>query len=200
MNKTKNIYCWIIVSLFCSITAICLSLFRIEPFIVSESTYVGTIVTLMGIIFTIFVGYQIYNIIDIKKELENFSSQKEQLKESVIKLSEYQTINEAYNFNNRGMLAVSMSKYYSAICLLLKSLESLLSSPLLGNHWADVDNLKNNIQYCFSKREQFEISENDELYKSIINIMNYPKYDNLPDDLKQLLIDIKKGINLQRYT
>ncbi|WP_308764125.1 hypothetical protein [uncultured Bacteroides sp.] len=193
MNKTKHIYCWLIVSLLCSMTAICLSLFRIQPFSVSESAYIGIIVTLMGIIFTIFVGYQIYNIIDIKKELENFSLQKEQLKESVTKLSEYQTINEAYNFNNRGMLAVSMSKYYSAICLLLKSLESLLSSSLLGNHWADVDNLKNNIQYCFLKRQEFETPENDELYKLIINIMNYPKYNNLPDDLKQLLTEIKKN-------
>lgn len=84
---------WIInlMLLFATIVAIGFSLLRIVPFEVSEATYVGIIVTFMGVIVTILVGYQIYNSIEIKRDIEKqraefkreIENQKEELKNDI---------------------------------------------------------------------------------------------------------------------
>ena len=53
-----------------AIVAIGFSLLRVVPFEVTESTYIGIIVTFIGIIVTVLVGYQIYNAIEFKKDIE----------------------------------------------------------------------------------------------------------------------------------
>lgn len=150
-KNIKLIYRICILSILCSLTAIFFSIYRIVPFTISEATYIGILVSLMGIIFTIFVGYQIYNIIDIKKELKDLDNHKKEFENSINKLTNYQIINEAYNLNNRGMLAISMNSYDSAIYLLLQALKIFLSSQLLVKHWTDIENLKANLEYCYSK-------------------------------------------------
>lgn len=190
MENANKIYYWIAFSVLCSIVAVCFSLFRVAPFTVSESGYIGIIVSLMGIIFTVFIGYQIYNILDIKKEMKDFASQKEVLEQAISELSEAQAVTEAYNFSNRGMLAISMANYDSALCLLLKALDVLLFSPLLGNHWVDVENLRTNIKFCHSKANYSKIKNDEEFYKTLSHLMASPKYS---DELKQLLVDLKKN-------
>ena len=63
---------WVInLMLFSAATvAIGFSLLRVVPFEMTESTYIGIIVTFIGIIVTVLVGYQIYNAIEFKKDIE----------------------------------------------------------------------------------------------------------------------------------
>lgn len=63
---------WVInlILFFAAIVAIGFSLLRVVPFEVTESTYIGIIVTFIGIIVTVLVGYQIYNAIEFKKDIE----------------------------------------------------------------------------------------------------------------------------------
>lgn len=65
---------------FTAITAIGISLIRVVPFEITEATYVGIIVTLLGIIATILVGYQIYNAIELKRDIER---QRTEFKEEI---------------------------------------------------------------------------------------------------------------------
>lgn len=64
-KKDNTLYGFFLsLSLIFSIIAIVLAYFNIRKFDTNELNYVGLIVTLLGIIFTLFVGYQIYNIIN----------------------------------------------------------------------------------------------------------------------------------------
>lgn len=51
--------------------AILFSLLKVTPFEVTSETYIGTIVTLLSLAATFVIGYQIYNAIEFKKEIEN---------------------------------------------------------------------------------------------------------------------------------
>lgn len=192
MGNIRKIYFWIIISIICSIVSICFSLFRIAPFSISEATYIGIITTLMGVIFTIFVGYQVYNIIDIKKEIKDFSLQKNKLDELVVRLEGYQKVNESNNYRTRGMLALINCNYDISISLLLKSLETLLLGPhlILADHWSDIDILKINISNCFSNIGKIK---DDDSYKSIVNIINSSRFSSLTVDLKDLLTKMKES-------
>ncbi|WP_041504743.1 MULTISPECIES: hypothetical protein [Sanguibacteroides] len=195
-KKLRLIYCGLFLSILCSIIAVVFSLYRVAPFTMSEATYIGILVSLMGIIFTIFVGYQIYNVIDIKRELKHLDIQKARLEDTVKKLSNYQIVSEAYNLNNRGMLAISMNSYETAIHLLLQALEVFLSSRLDDRHWNDIENIKTNIKYCYSKMGNFRGTNcKEELYQISTNIMNSENYRVLNKEFRDLIVDIKRSNN-----
>lgn len=54
-----------------SIVAIVFSIIRIFPFSVDGDTYVGTLISLLAIIVAIIIGYQIINVIEIRRELSD---------------------------------------------------------------------------------------------------------------------------------
>lgn len=189
-NKEKTLY-WIIlfVSLIFSVIAIILSWLNIKKVDVSELNYIGIIVTLLGVIFTIFVGYQIYNVINIRDELKEFSEHKETLEKSVEELKNYQIINEFYVFYTRGLFALSIEKYDDSIILFFKALKSILSTALLSEHLEDLDNLKHNIQYCL-KKTAVPLNDNIKVQITpvITEIQNRPQ---IPNDVRELLRSLK---------
>ena len=68
----KNMKQWIInlILLLFSITAILFSLLKVTPFEVTNETYIGTIVSLLSLATAFVIGYQIYNAIEFRKEIE----------------------------------------------------------------------------------------------------------------------------------
>lgn len=77
-----------IISLVVSIIAICIAIFRIEPFVVSEETYIGLIATLIGVSVTMLIGYQIYNVVEYKQELKKQVTEINELKKKTDELFE----------------------------------------------------------------------------------------------------------------
>lgn len=63
---------WIInlILLLLSIIAILFSLLKVTPFEVTSETYIGTIVSLLSLATAFVIGYQIYNAIEFRKEIE----------------------------------------------------------------------------------------------------------------------------------
>lgn len=61
-----------------SIVALFFSLLKITPYEVTSETYIGIIVSALSIATTLIIGYQIYNIIEIKKELKLFNKKAQQ--------------------------------------------------------------------------------------------------------------------------
>ena len=53
-----------------SLTAIGFSLWKVTPFTVSEGTYIGIIVSLLCAVITFAIGYQILNVIELRKEIK----------------------------------------------------------------------------------------------------------------------------------
>lgn len=63
--------------------ALLFSLIRVMPFEVSSDTYIGVIVTLLTIVVTLVIGYQIFNIIEFKQKLESQVRECSELKEEI---------------------------------------------------------------------------------------------------------------------
>lgn len=68
-NLSKTTIFTAITILFLSVIGLYLLIFlKIEPVSIGEQSYVGNLVTIMGVLITIIVGFQIYNIIDMRQE------------------------------------------------------------------------------------------------------------------------------------
>lgn len=74
---------FIFLSIILSALALIFSFIRVFPFEVTEDTYIGTIATFLSIAVTLVIGYQILNVIEIRKDL---SSQKEDNKRLELEL------------------------------------------------------------------------------------------------------------------
>ena len=177
-----------IISIVISTIALGVSLFHIEPFSISESTYIGIIVSSMGIVFTALVGYQIFNSIEIKKDLQDLANKKSSMEEVIKNLSEAQRIADAYNFSNRGWFAISIEKYEDAILLLLESLRILLSSKNITPHLSNIDNIINNIFYCYSKSDKERVSKDSSIITILESTKNLENYVYLNKEQKDKLV------------
>jgi len=180
------------ISIIISVIALVISLLHIEPFSITESTYIGIIVSSMGIVFTALVGYQIFNSIEIKKDLQELASKKNDMEETIEKLSEAQRIAEAYNFSNRGWFATSISKYEEASVLFLESLKILLSSKNITPHLLTIDNLITNIVYCYDKKYKDGALIDSEIITMLESIKNLENYAHLTKAQKGKLASTKK--------
>lgn len=63
---------------FISILALFFSLLKITPFEVTSEAYIGIIVSALSIAATLVIGYQIYNVIEIKRTLKQFDEKIQQ--------------------------------------------------------------------------------------------------------------------------
>lgn len=60
-----------------AIIAISIAILKVTPFEITGDTYIGIIVTLLSIASTLVIGYQIYNAIEFRKEINNQKRQYE---------------------------------------------------------------------------------------------------------------------------
>lgn len=71
-----------------SILAFGFALLKVTPFTITADTYVGTIITILSILVTIVIGYQIFNIIEFKQKLEKQIHDNEILSAEILKTKE----------------------------------------------------------------------------------------------------------------
>lgn len=189
MLKGKLIICLIVISIIISIISIIISLINISPFTINEATYIGILITLMGIAFTGLVGYQIFNTIDIKRELEKTNILKEKLDRLLPEFTMLSVVVKAYNYYNRGMVAISNNKNEEALSLLLKSLNVFLSSGSYDkiNYKEDIVILLHNINYCAIKINKDEIQSNEKIINLIKSIQKTSLYPLFSGNIKELI-------------
>lgn len=69
-----------LISIFISITTVILFFVKVSPeSVVDSNTYISCLVTILAILFTVLVGYQIFNAMDIKRELKRIDLLKEEI-------------------------------------------------------------------------------------------------------------------------
>ncbi len=81
-KDSRNVYSfWFsLIALATSIIALCVFIFKVEPnSIVTIDTFIGVMATFIGILVTILVGYQIYNVFDMRRKLQEFKDLQETL-------------------------------------------------------------------------------------------------------------------------
>lgn len=108
MKTNKTAIC----GLALSIIAICLTLFRVTPLEFSNDIYLGLLATFIGIAVTMLIGYQIFNMFEIKKEV----SEQRKLANDLKQMSEdlNKTIEKQKNEMQEGFEIISTLINYQA--------------------------------------------------------------------------------------
>lgn len=129
---------WIInfVLLLLSIAAILFSLLKVTPFEITGDTYIGTIVSLLSLAAAFVIGYQIYNAIEFRKEVENQRKKYNEIVkrngeiESKLKCQEY-TMQEGFDiisslitYNSRQSDSACIIAFQNMHRALLSSIET----------------------------------------------------------------------------
>jgi len=79
---------WNILSVAIAIIALCFSLWKVTPFEVNSDVFIGTIATFIGVSVTLLIGYQIYNAVELKKDIKKQKKISEKTKQRYLDVSE----------------------------------------------------------------------------------------------------------------
>jgi len=79
---------WNILSIVIAIIALCFSLWKVTPFNVNGDVFIGTIATFIGVSVTLLIGYQIYNAVELKKDIQEQKKISEQTRQQYLDVSE----------------------------------------------------------------------------------------------------------------
>ncbi len=116
-----------------AIVAILIALLKVTPFEITGDTYIGIVVTLLSIASTLVIGYQIYNAIEFRKEINNQKRQYELVLQKSREIDkkyceqEYQTqegfdlISSLINYNSENDIKQA---FYAMHHALLSSIET----------------------------------------------------------------------------
>jgi hypothetical protein len=81
-------YFWNLLSVVIAIIALCFSLWKVTPFDVDGDVFIGTIATFIGVSVTLLIGYQIYNAVELKKDIQEQKKISEQTRQQYLDVSE----------------------------------------------------------------------------------------------------------------
>ena len=162
--------------------AISFSLLKVTPFEVTSETYIGTIVTLLSLAATFVIGYQIYNAIEFKKEIEN---QKEKYND-IIKRNEeieakmvqqefvmeegFAIISALVAYNSRQDSSMSASAFLHMHRALISSIETDRTDyewlfRYLRHFIVNMDGLTFSLEYAGTPNSFWSINESSEDYQ-----------------------------------
>lgn len=85
---------WNILSIAIAIIALCFSLWKVTPFDVNGDVFIGTIATFIGVSVTLLIGYQIYNAVELKKDIQEQKKISEQTRQLYLEVSEKMKLQE----------------------------------------------------------------------------------------------------------
>lgn len=118
-----------LIVLVISLTSLIFSLVKVMPFSLAEEKYIGIIATFIGISVTLLIGYQIFNYLELRKELAELKEAKAELSETKkrIQLMEYES-QEIFDIIFAKFLSKENSKCVEAFLVLQKALISSLKA------------------------------------------------------------------------
>lgn len=181
-NKTKIIVSFSVL-LIAVIILYCIVLFDVEPLNIKESSYVGVLVTIMGILVTIIVGYQIYNSIDIKEHIKKV----EEYKRFQDKMSDSLHRSNATVLSNRAILAKRDKAYDDSVALFLAAIKELFMVKDLNCAIGEIDKELENLIRVFN--EDIKI-ENDDKINNINNLINEIKSSKYFNSFSKSLLPV----------
>lgn len=71
-----------------SLLSLVFSLIRITPYEITADTYTGVIVTLLSVVVTVVIGYQIFNVIEFKEKLNSQVEENKSLRNEILEMKE----------------------------------------------------------------------------------------------------------------
>lgn len=190
-NKTKIIISFSILFIAVIVLYI-ITLLDVEPYAIQESSYIGVLVTIMGIIFTILVGYQIFNKIEIKEQIHDIKKKEKEIAEAQQQLEDFAFVTKASATSARALVALTNKEFDSSISLSLKAIKEFLQVKELNAAMKDINiemaNLKLSLNSCKSIAD-----ERIEIINDTINcIFSTANYSFISNQFQSILIQLNK--------
>lgn len=174
INKTN------VCALAISIISLGFSFIKITPYEVTSETYVGIMVTALGVIATLLIGYQVLNVFDVNRNIESLntkiSEQSNLYNDAINKLHLYENllhsglsmINANKEINNGNILAAFYYNHRTLIFQLNTDIEDF--KPI----FREMRNLIANINIsAFSFGAIYKLNSQNELVdENILSIIN----------------------------
>ena len=167
-----------LIALVVSLTIVCVWIFSVEELIVVNSdTFMSAIIAVLGVLFTILMGWNIYSVIDVRQYKEEMMKTKQELDSRDEK---HLNMSQAYAYYGLAELYLEQKKYVSSY---LKYISAALYFEKAKEH-----NLSHHSFariYALIRMIIREQNENNSSY-----ILDYDMYDNLSysKDLAELYI------------
>ncbi len=141
----KKSYITSIVALVVSIITLILFFFRVSPnSVVDSNTFISVLVAIVAISVTILVGYQIYNVMELKQSISEYDKLKEDIKETKSKI-EYICIEQNEGFH------IIQSRLYSNS---LNKIDSLLHCIYAIKYSLSVNHKENGYKWLLEQLEE----------------------------------------------
>lgn len=118
-----------IIVLTISLTALAFSFIKVIPFSVSSDTYIGTIATFIGVSVTLLIGFQIFNYLELRKELTKLKRSKKEIKKTKKNISKLEhEVQESLDIITAKFASGEQEKCVHAFLLQQKALISSLKT------------------------------------------------------------------------
>ena len=145
----KKSYIISIVALVVSIITLILFFFRVSPnSVVDSNTFISVLVAIIAISVTILVGYQIYNVMELKQSISEYDKLKEEMKETKSKI-EYISIEQ-----NEGFHIIQSRLYSNSI----NKIDSLLHCVYAIKYSLSVNHKENGYKWLLEQLEKCMLS------------------------------------------
>ncbi|MBR5332281.1 MAG: hypothetical protein IKV32_03140 [Muribaculaceae bacterium] len=170
----KKSYIISIVALVVSIITLILFFFRVSPnSVVDSNTFISVLVAIIAISVTILVGYQIYNVMELKQSISEYDKLKEEMKETKSKI-EYISIEQ-----NEGFHIIQSRLYSNSI----NKIDSLLHCVYAIKYSLSVNHKENGYKWLLEQLEKCMLSITLTSFGSGIK----KDYDEKTNELKKIL-------------
>ena len=191
---------WIALSLCSLLSVICLflTLIRVSPYVVEEATYIGTMVSLMGVLFTLVVSYQIYNIIDLNRRfrqvdtaLTSMETLHSQLNNRIANIDDLLLLVSGQGCVTRALTAINNDRDDDAIVLLLKGICNFLDVHNMAEAIIDLQASVENLRKVLNKIKTINKSHRKQIDELCAKVMNHSNYSFISRQFEELLVLMK---------
>ena len=170
----KKSYITSIVALVVSIITLILFFFRVSPnSVVDSNTFISVLVAIIAISVTILVGYQIYNVMELKQSISEYDKLKEDIKETKSKI-EYICIEQ-----NEGFHIIQSRLYSNSI----NKIDSLLHCIYAIKYSLSVNHKENGYKWLLEQLEECMLNITLASFGSRIK----KDYEEKTNELKKIL-------------
>ena len=163
-RKFRLIYIWLTIMAITNVVIFIFMMLDVEPFDMKESSYVGVLVTIMGIIFAVGFGYQVFNSVEFRDQLKTVMKSNEELSRIREEMNNSYHRAFAYSICTRAIIAMQ-DDYVSSAKLFLMSIREFISdsNPL---------SIKDDIKIAISNLDKVLSAMNDKQKSDNCNILN----------------------------
>lgn len=115
-----------LIALFVSLTIVCVWIFSVDELsVVNSDTFISALIAVLGLLFTILMGWNIYSVIDVRQHKEDMNKTLEEIKKKTEEMNEKEKeyerkfknqddLSAAYTFYGLGELNFGQKRYVNS--------------------------------------------------------------------------------------